>query len=151
MKMFDILRDERGTSVVEMGMLAPVLATLIIGTSDLALAYSEKLRLEQASQSAIEKVMQRNSDAGTTILTLKVEASQQANVPITQVDVDYWLECNGTRQGQYDVTCPTGQTYARYLQVSIESEYDPMFPAKLFGANDRGKYPIHGQAGIRTQ
>lgn len=150
-KLKTLLKDRKGTSVIELGLIAPVLTTLIIGMVDLSNAYSEKLRMEQAAQSAIEKVMQRSGDAGTTIATLKLEAADQADVPVTNVTVDYWLECNGTRQTDYDIVCLPGAAYARYLQVKIVDEYDPLFPLRVFGANDAGKYPVTGHAGIRTQ
>ena len=40
-----ITRDERGTSLIEMAMLAPLLATLTIGMVDISRGYSEKLFL----------------------------------------------------------------------------------------------------------
>ncbi|WP_265570373.1 TadE/TadG family type IV pilus assembly protein [Sphingomicrobium nitratireducens] len=143
-------RDERGTSVIELAMVAPVLITLIIGVSDLSLAYSEKLNLEQSAQRAVEKVMQRSAN-GTTTGTLRAEAAATAGVDASEVTVDAWLECDGVRQDNYDTTCTSGTTYARYLSVDIQSEYEPMFPLKVFGANDNGNYDINGHAGIRTQ
>lgn len=146
-----IWRDDSGTSVIEMGMIAPVLSLLLIGMVDLSMAYSEKLRLEQAAQSAIEKVMQRSGDAGTTIGTLKAEAAAQAGVDTDNVTVDYWLECNGVRSADYNAYCADGAAYARYIQVKVVGTYEPMFPSKYWGASDDGNYHVTGHAGIRTQ
>ncbi len=52
-----LFRDERGTSVIELALVAPILASLVIGMSDLSRAYSAKLQLEQAAQRSIEKAM----------------------------------------------------------------------------------------------
>lgn len=151
MKLFNALkRDERGTSVIELALIAPILATMIIGTIDLSTAYSEKLRLEQSAHRAVEKV-QALSANGTTAGTLKTEAAEAAEVTEDDVTVEFWLECDGVRQSDYDTTCPDGETYARYLSVEIEDEFTPFFPLKTFGANANGKYDISGKAGIRTQ
>lgn len=150
-KFVKLLKDRQGTSVIELGLIAPVLTTLLIGMVDLSSAYSEKLRMEQAAQSAIEKVMQRSGDAGTTMRTLRQEAAGQAGVDEDNVTVDYWLECNGVRQSDYDSVCTSGVAYSRYLQVRIVGEYEPLFPLQVFGADEDGKYSVTGHAGIRTQ
>ena len=49
-------RDERGASIIELALVAPVLASMLVGMVDLSRAYSYKLKLEQAAQRAIEKV-----------------------------------------------------------------------------------------------
>lgn len=143
-------RDERGTSVIELALISPVLAMLIIGTVDLSKAYSEKLRLEQSAHRAIERVQVLSAN-GTTSGTLKAEAAEAAEVDLTDVTVDFWLECDGVRAAEYDTVCASGQSYARYLTVTIVDEYEPFFPLKTFGANENGKYDLNGQAGIRTQ
>ena len=45
----NLIRDERGASIVEMGLAAPLLATFLLGMVDLGGAYSAKLRVEQAA------------------------------------------------------------------------------------------------------
>ena len=45
-RLVHLIRDERGTSVIELALLAPILASLVIGMSDLSRAYSAKLQLE---------------------------------------------------------------------------------------------------------
>ena len=52
-------RDERGASVVELALVAPVFAALLLGMVDLSGAYSARLELEQAAQQTIENVMQQ--------------------------------------------------------------------------------------------
>lgn len=152
-----IQRDERGASVIEMAMVTPLLASLLIGMVDISRAYSSKLLLEQAAQRSVEKVQQYQANS-STYATLKVEASlaaQQAGfltVLPTDVVVDYWLECNGTRQSNYDTSCTGGQTYARWVTVDIPGTFTPLFPSRRWpGANSDGTYTIHGKAGLRTQ
>lgn len=144
-------RDERGASIIEMGMVMPVMATLLIGMVDISRAYSAKLQLEQSAQRAIEKVMQYQTDT-STYATLYLEAATAAGVPTSDVDVDFWLECNGTRQSDYNTSCTPGQVQARYITVTVEKDFVPMFGTRFFpGANGDGSYTISGEAGLRTQ
>lgn len=153
----NLFADERGTSLIELGLALPIFAALLTGMVDISRAYSEKLQLEQAAQRAIERVMNRQM-ATTSYNTLKTEAADQADVDQSDVTVDYWLECNGTRQGDgtpgngYDASCSPGQIQARYLTVEVQKDFLPIFGTKYFpGANSDGTYTITSEAGIRTQ
>lgn len=144
-------QDERGTSIVELALVAPILATLLIGMVDLSRAYSQKLMLEQAAQRAIEKVQQYQSTT-STYGTLQTEAAAAAGVPVGNVTIDYWLECNGARAASYDSACPNGQTYGRWVQVDITGTFTPMFRVRRWlGSNADGTFTLHGIAGMRTQ
>jgi Flp pilus assembly protein TadG len=148
-----IRRDDRGTAVIEMGLAAPILAVLLIGMVDLSRGYSAKLQLTQAAQRSIEKIMQGTQNT-TVFQALKTEAATAAGVPEANVTVDWWLECNGTRQTNYDTTCPSGQNFARYLNVRITKNFKPMFNTRYAGfrgPNSDGSYNLVGQAGIRVQ
>ncbi|HEU0311558.1 MAG TPA: TadE/TadG family type IV pilus assembly protein [Sphingomicrobium sp.] len=143
--------DDRGTSLVEMALATPFLAATLMGMVDLSRAYSDKLRLEQAAQVAIERVMNRQMSS-TSYNTLKAEAASSAGVAESNVTIDFWLQCNGTRQTDYDTSCTTGQVSARYLTVEVQKDFMPMFGTKYFpGANSDGTYTIRSEAGIRTQ
>ncbi len=150
-KIFALIRDSRGTSIIEMALVAPFLATLVIGMVDLSRAYSTKVQLTQAAQRAIEKAMQGKKET-SLYDTLQSEGATAAGVATSDVTVDYWLECNGTRQATYDNTvCPTGQTYARYVSVDIQKTFTPMFSTRFGGSNTDGTYTLHGKTGIRVQ
>ena len=154
-----LLRDEHGTSLIEMAMIAPFLASLIIGMTDLSRGYAAKLQLEQAAQRSIEKAM--NGDKETELFeTLKAEAAAAAQVPEDDVEVRYWLECNGVSQNSdpatmkedyEDKVCPNGQTIARYVNVRIEKSYTPLFRLDWLGANADGTFTLVGESGIRVQ
>lgn len=143
--------DERGTSVIEMGIVLPVLVTLVLGMSDVSRAYSHKLQLEQAAFRSIEKVQQYQTTS-STFSTLQTEAATAAGVPASNVTVKYWLECNGSESTTYETNCSSGQTYGRWIQVIIKKPYTPLFGSRYFpGANSDGTYDVYGRARIRTQ
>ena len=156
-KLRNLAADERGTSLIEMALATPILAACLMGMVDLSRAYSERLQLEQATQRAIEKVF-NNQTQSTSYNTLKAEAVSAAQdagytgVTASDVTIDFWLECNGARQSDYDTNCTDGQVYARYINVAIQKKFTPFFGTKYFpGANSDGTFTLKADAGIRTQ
>jgi len=149
-----LARDERGASIIEMALLLPFLGSLIIGVADISRAYSAKLKLEQAAYRSIEKVQQYR-DTSSTFSTISAEATTAATAagftsPV--VTVDYFLECDGTRQATYNATCSGTTTPNRWITVDIAGTFTPMFASSRWpGSNANGTYTLHGKAGLRTQ
>ena len=156
-----LLKSERGAAVIELALVAPILAVLTIGLIDLANAYSRKLALEQGAQRAIEKIMQTPED-DTVENTLSTEAICQVNgtntdgtcktTPINanNVTVTWRRECtdgSGTisqapnspysTSAAFDLAangCPSGTAKeADYIQVALTDSYSPMFPIHFSG------------------
>ena len=174
MRPFHLVSDERGAAIIELALVAPVLALMTIGIVDMSNAFSRKLALEQGAQRAIEKIMQ-TTDVDTVEGTLATEAVCQVNgtntdgtcktSPITtaNVTVTYRLECtNGagtiTTQTNTDsdlfnaYTCASGTTReARYIEVNVTDKYTPMFPVHFASYNSDGTYHMSATAGMRTQ
>lgn len=153
-----LVRDEHGSSIIEMALMAPILASLVVGMTDISRGYSAKLKLEQAAQRSIEKAM--NGEKETELFeTLQNEAMAAAGVTADAVEVRYWLECDGVSQNtspssmepDYEKVCADGATYARYVNVRIEKSYSPMFKTNWLGANPDGTFTLVGEAGIRVQ
>ncbi len=150
-------RDERGAAIIEMALLLPVLSTIVIGVADISRAYSQKLILEQAAYRAIEKVQQYQASQSTpaALQNEVVAAATDAgftDVTTSDVTIDFWLECNGTRQSTYNMNCTSGQTQARWLTVDVTHDFTPMFASSRWpGSNSDGSYTLHGRAGLRTQ
>src|SRR3954453_15243564 len=70
--------DVRGVAVIELALVAPILALTVIGIVDMSNAYSRKLALEQGAQRSIEKIMQ-TTQGETVDDTIKKEAVCQVN------------------------------------------------------------------------
>ena len=176
---FKLLRDTRGAAVIEMAMIAPVLALGVIGIVDMSNAYSRKLALEQGAQRAIEKIMQTTSYT-TVEATLANEAICQVNgtttttsgsttttvcnsSPLTasNVTVTWRLQCTdsagtvtnqtSTSSATFDTfVCPSGTaSQAKYVQVDLTDKYTPMFPIHFASLNGDGTYHLAASAGMR--
>ena len=76
--MIRLFANERGAAVIEMALVAPVLALGVIGIVDVSNAYSRKLALEQGAQRAVEKIMNTTENA-TVEATLANEVKCQVN------------------------------------------------------------------------
>ncbi len=160
-RLFKLRRDEGGAATIELALVAPILATMVIGVADISIAYGKKLELEQGAQRAIEKVMQ-TTGVDTVENAIKKEALCQINgqnedgtcaagaVAADDVDVTYRLECDGALQTNYDTECGTAQVETRYISVTIVDDYTPMFPIK-FGVGADGAYNLSSTAGVRVQ
>lgn len=153
--------DEEGTSIIELALVASILAAMVIGMIDLGKGFTQKLILEQVAQRAIEKAMQGvQGDAQIGIFqTLKAEAATEAGVPITSVTVKYWLECDGVNQNtnpatmdaDYAKVCSAGAQYSRFLEVAIQKPYTPTFNMPWLNANSQGQVVVKAKAGMRVQ
>jgi Flp pilus assembly protein TadG len=155
LRLFNLARDTRGTSVVELGLLAPVIAMFLVGMVDISRAVSERLRLEQAAQRAVERLMQ-GQESSTTFANLAGEAASAAGVATTNVTVTPWRECNGATVGSGTTyassTCTSGQTETAYLKVEVTDAFTPTFGTRFFpGANANGTVTIKGDAGMRIK
>lgn len=163
-----LARDERGASLVELALLAPFLGTLMLGMIDLGRALSERHDLQQAANRAMELAMSRvvTADASggeADYGFLRRAAAEAAGVPLANVTLTKWRECNGEEQEVYDEVCPSveedgeqvAQEVARYVRVRITSNYVPAFrygPVALSSAAGAdGTVTMTAEAAVRVQ
>ena len=170
-----LVGSERGAAIIELALIAPVVAIAVAGISDLSSAFSRKLALEQGAQRAIEKIMQTTEDA-TVEDTLATEAVCQVNgtntdgscktSPITTSDVTITYRRDCTDKSSSAVTsttttdsdtftnwgpCSAGFVTARYMSIKVTDKYTPIFPIHFSGFNTSdGTYHLSAEAGMRT-
>lgn len=170
-----LISDERGAALIELALVAPILAALVAGMIDISTAYSRKLALEQGAQRAIEKIMQTTDD-NTVETTLKNEAVCQVNgtaadgsclsapITIANVTVTYRLICRttagaaGSTQTNTDpamfdtYTCNSAAPVEnRYIEVSIQDTFSGIFLHKFGSGAGKNEFQINAVAGMRTQ
>ena len=153
-----LIRDERGTSLIEMALVAPVLSCLLIGLVDLSRGYAAKLKLEQAAESTIETVQQQGYTHDTTsnptsLQVLQTEAQARAGSGSSATATAY-RECRSgaTRTViDFNTDCTGGQTAARYVAIQITQTYSPIFSTRFAGSNTDGSFTLTANAAIRVQ
>ena len=142
--------DRRGASILELGLVLPVIMVLLLGLIDVASLYSARMSLQQAAARALERVQVGNSRSDFAFV--RTEAATAAGVDESQVEVVTWLECNQVRQPDSTTDCASGQQRARYVQVTITSAYDSYFRYSPLGArNANGDVPMTAQSSVRYQ
>lgn len=145
-----LISNEGGNALVEMALVLPVLATLLVGTVDISRAYSNRLSLEQAAQRTIER-MQRVDYSEADKNSYRNEAATAAGVSVSAVAVDSWRECSGTVRS-FDYVCAAGEVGARYVRVTITGKYSPLFTSSIFpNKNADGTVTLTAKAGLRVQ
>jgi Flp pilus assembly protein TadG len=166
--------DQRGAAVIELALVAPILALMVIGIVDMSNAFSRKLALEQGVQRAIERIMQTTAN-DTVEGTLKTEVVCQVNgtntdgtcktspISTSNVTVNFRLECTDPGGSVYsqtstdadafsDFVCASGTvSEARYIEVVVNDTYTPLFPIRFSFINGDGTYHLSATAGMRTQ
>jgi len=147
-------RDSRGTSAIEFAMVAPMLAMMVMGVTDFARGLDRKYEIQQASYRALELVSTGSSQNDYTQL-IKAEAVAASGEPAANVDVVNWCECDGVKQSSFTTACPEGQQSARFVTVTIFSDFAPMFRygplASAFGANANGTVRLTARSTVRAQ
>lgn len=163
-----LARDDDGAAVIELAILAPVLALMTIGIVDLSNGFSRKLQLEQGVQRAVEKVMQTTgvlSVEGTIANEVVCQVNgtnsdgtcKTAPITTANVTVTHRLECDGVEStldadSNGELDCPDEDDKEnRWIKVTVWSDYEPMFPVRFSGIDANGKYRIQAIAGMRTQ
>lgn len=148
-------RDERGTGTIELALSVPILAFILVGAVDMGMGYTERLALQQAANRTLETGVARGrvSDSYSYLQAIGATNSGQ---PSSNVTIDNWLECDGTKQSSFDGTCGSNQQSARYISVKITGTHTPSFNynglARRFGdTNLGGSVPIAGFAAVRIQ
>lgn len=143
-----LVRDERGTSLIEFGFLAPFLALLTMGVVDLSRGLAERFAIQQSINRGLELVQARPAYAAANskdvdYTFVKTEVASAAGVPAGQVTLERWLECEGVEQSDINGTCPTGDDVARYLRVRVTKDFKGQFYYKTI--------PMAASGTLRTQ
>jgi hypothetical protein len=120
-----LVASQAGTSVVEAAVLLPALVMLFAMLFDLSAGFAQKLRAQQAAVRTVEYAL--NADLETvTPLLLTAEAANIAKVPMSQITINIWQECDGVKSSDITVPCLDAEQTARWLSISISSSYTPI-------------------------
>lgn len=145
-----LLRSERGTSVIELSALSPMLLSMVLGLVDASLGFTAKLKLQQAATRSIEMAT-AGGISSPAFNSLADEAAAASGVSTSNITVTKWLECDGVAQNSFDTVCASGQQIGRYVSVTINSNYTPMLSSAMQAFGLPGTISIVGKASVRMQ
>jgi len=148
-----LARNERGISIVELAIAAPVLAIMIVGVADLGRGFLQRYSLQQAANRTME--LARQGTTGSNYTHLIPEAAAAANVPLANVTGTQWLECTSgatTTIKAFDSFCDSGQAVARFVRISIWATFTPIFGTAGYGnVQSDGTVRIEAMSTLRVQ
>ena len=130
-------RAVAGSAAVEFVVAAPILLALLVPVVDLGMAYSQRLRLEQAVQAGAQYAIFHpwSSNSPTAIAAAVRAASALSGVSISPAPYQACGCPNGSAINltACNITCPGGETAGYYAVVSARLTYAPMLPYSLLG------------------
>lgn len=146
------LGNTEGTSTIELALIFPVGMMLMLGAIDSSMGFAEKLRVEAAAARAIERITAYSS-VRTDYATSRAEAAAAANVPISDVTLTFWLECNNVAQASFTTTCPNNSDQiARFVKVAINGKFKPAINyGDFLTVDNNGFLRVEGDASVRIQ
>lgn len=140
-----------GAAVVEMALIAPLMAALMMGTVDTARYFAAGIKVQQAVNRSLE--MSLMGGPTVAVSDIQAQAADQAGVDVSAVTVTQTLKCAGTVT-TWTLTCASGQETARYTQVSIATTFTPSFVLNSLTQmykSTNGNIPISVTGAVRIQ
>ena len=148
-------RNQDGVAFVEMALSLPLLMLLCLGMIDVSRLVTSKIDLELASQQTVDYILAKRPTDGKTAKYV-TEAASAAGVTKTQVQVTFWLECDGSAQTKVTGECVDGEESSRYAYIEISDNVETSFNwskmASFFDGKERASTVlVVGDATVRYQ
>jgi Flp pilus assembly protein TadG len=150
-----LLRDKKGAGLIEVAAILPVLVLLFAGMIDVSRFVAAGIDVEQAAQRGTDYALalRPNGNNGDYIAE---EVANAAGIPVEDVTVDIFLECDGVRQHDYYSACGPGEDQARFVGVTVVGRPEMLFNwpafAGLFGKSALGStIAVRGDSLVRIQ
>ncbi len=113
-----LLRDCSGFGAMELGIASPFLFLLSLGMIDASMLVGKKIEYEQAAQRTTDYALAVRPNSND-VTRYRNEAAAAAGVDQSNVTVEIYRTCNGTRAAQFEGVCTAGQVTARYVSIAI--------------------------------
>lgn len=121
-----LLRDERGTALIETAIVAPTLILMSVGGFQVSQVVARQNELNAGADEATAMVQAgwQDSTDQRTALTSAIQASLRLNA--NQVAIVSKYRC-GTSDNYVDdkTTCASGEIVATFLRITLTDQYTP--------------------------
>jgi hypothetical protein len=139
-----------GAAAMEMVLIMPVIAAMMMVAIDFSNAWFMRIALEQAAQRSIELAAVRKGVASDYDY-IRTEAIAAWGKQYTAAVMDNWLECGGVRQASLTANC-NGAQRARCISISISADFQPSFNwGSVIPGGTGGGFNLTGDATLRVQ
>ncbi|GFM29116.1 TadE/TadG family type IV pilus assembly protein [Novosphingobium sp. PY1] len=125
---YAIASDRRGTAVIEMAIIAPVLVLLTLGSFDVSAMISRQNELQSGAAQAEAIALAANAGASTDTAALKSLLMSSLKLGTDQVEIIKLYRC-GTNSGLVSTgtSCGTNVVVSSYVRVRLQDAYKPMW------------------------
>lgn len=129
-------KDRQGFGAMELALSFPFVLFLALGMIDAFGLVATKIDYERAAQRTTDFALAKrpNTADGTY---LKTVAKAAAGVTDSDVTIEIFLECDGTKQSDFTGTCAAGAETTRYVSVLIskaqQTRFDWASLSRIFG------------------
>lgn len=127
-----LARSARGAMAVETAIVAPVLATMALGTFDVSSLVSKQEDLQSAASEATQIILAAANGSGVsssdlqTILTNSLHSS--ANLANATVQLTQLYRCDADATTVTDASsCDSTKPIYQYVQLEIQDSYTPLW------------------------
>ncbi len=118
------LRRRSGTASIELALLVPVLAAVLVGMFDWGLAIEQRIRLQTAARAGAQQALRTPSDTAAISAAVRAAAPDFSTLSVNASPV--WCEC-GTTATACGSGCDGG--ISRFVRVSVSHPFSPITPA----------------------
>jgi Flp pilus assembly protein TadG len=117
-------RPRAGTASVELALLVPVFAAMLVAMFDWGIAIDQRLRLQAAARAGAEQALQTPADPAAITAAVRAAAPSFASLTITPSPV--WCAC-GDVATACSASCDT--VVSRFVRVTVSHPYAAITPA----------------------
>jgi Flp pilus assembly protein TadG len=128
-----LVRDIRGTAVIETALIAPLLVCLSLGGFEISRIVARQHELQSGAGDAEQIVLAAASGSATDTTAIKNVLVATLGIPDANVDVDKLYRC-GTASSLNTTQCASGAWQSTYVQVTFRDTYTPMWTS--FGVSE---------------
>lgn len=133
-------RDERGSTVIETAIVAPVLLVLALGTFDVSQMISRQHQLQAGAGDVESIVLAVASGTSTDTSTVKTALVNTLGMAASKITVDKIYRCNVQTSVSTSNSCSSGQKVSTYVRVTFTDSYTPLW--KKFSVGSTMNYTV---------
>ena len=123
--LYRLLRDEAGSSVVELGLVMPVFLMTALGGADFVMGFGKKLEVQQFAQSGADFVL-ASGESIPSDSEVAAEVAAASGLPTSAVTVSKFTECNAVKATTYGQCSGTSAVQANYMAITVTDTYTPV-------------------------
>ncbi len=131
----NLLRNTRGTMVIETAIVAPVLILLALGTFEVGSIVSRQHELQTAASEAEIIALAAAQGATTQTSTIKQIIRTSMNLTDNQVTISRFYRCNAsTTTVTTSSSCGSADVVSSYIRMRLQDRYVPVWTQFGVGA-----------------